>query len=95
VDELSQQLQEINMKVDELQNEMKSKDEKFSTLEKSISTVKERCAAKLKVCTAVCFIRVYLLDILLEYFVFILLCAPIRSYHITLLPLIVFMVVDD
>jgi len=41
VDELSQQPQEINMKVDELQNEMKSKDEKISTQEKSISTVKE------------------------------------------------------
>ena len=50
VDELSQQLQEMNMKFDELQNTMKSKDEKISTLEKSISTVKERCAAKLKVC---------------------------------------------
>ena len=37
------------MKFDELQNKMKSKDEKIATLEKSISTVKERCAAKLKV----------------------------------------------
>ena len=35
------------MKFDELQNKMKSKDEKIATLEKSISTVKERCTAKL------------------------------------------------
>ena len=48
----------MNVKVDELQNEMKSKDEKISTLENSISTVKERCAAKLKVGT-VCFIRAF------------------------------------
>jgi len=56
VDELSQQLQEINMKVDELQNK---KMKKISTLEKSITSVKERCAAKLKICTAERFIRVY------------------------------------
>ena len=49
VDELSQQLQDMNMKFDELQNKMKSKDDKIVTLEKSISTVKEKCAAKLKV----------------------------------------------
>lgn len=48
VEELSQQLQEMYMKVDELQNDMKRKDEKISTQEKSISTVKERCAANLK-----------------------------------------------
>ena len=46
VEELSQQLQKMNMKVDELQNEMKWKEEKILTLEKSIST---RCAANLKV----------------------------------------------
>ena len=50
VEEISQQLQEMNMKVDELQNEMKQKDEKISTQEKSISTVRERCVANLKVC---------------------------------------------
>ena len=50
VDELSQQLQEMNMKFDELQNKMRSKDETILTLQKSIGTVKERCAAKLKVC---------------------------------------------
>ena len=49
VEELSQKLQEMKMKVDELQNQIKCKDEKISTLESSISSVKERCAAKLKV----------------------------------------------
>ena len=60
VEELSQQLQEMNMRIDELQNKMKSKDEKVFTLENSISSVKERCAAKLKVCVLMLFCKCFM-----------------------------------